>query len=418
MREQTGEACIQQQPPTRRSVQRTCPDAASGPCVFLRHATVRIGCSSAASAATWALTTHCGLGSVASSSMVGLAAGVVLPSPLATAAFCGTFAGMSSRAVAPRAADAAVLGGAAAALLVALDATRLLKGVGGRLGTVAALAVLARVATAAELRAAGLLYVPSLAVAATAPKTLLTTVGATVVGAAATRLWAQRLAALLRCTCDTSSALGAPSAPPLTTAGSRREALARRLSNPVASASVVGLCSSLALEPTRTALAASVFAGTFVAMCAPHVLGSMRAILGAAALAGFAQVGLAALCVGGGGKLGAAAAIGVLLLRLLLRAGRAAAAARAERRERCGRRAELRRQLPPGGAPTHGSPPSFRPSSRPPAAARGGEVRTAASETPTGVAVAVAVAAPPHSGEGAAPELRVLLSVTRAVEVC
>ena len=294
----------------------SCPIEASGARAFLCDATVRIGCSSAASAATWALITHCSLGSVASSSVVGLAAGLTLPTPLATAAFCGTFAGMSSRTIAPRVTDAAVLGGAAAAILAALDAsnTRLLKGVGGRLGTVAALAALASIAATAELRAAGLLYVPSLAAAAAAPKALLATVGATVLGSAATRLWARRLAALLFV--STTSALVAPSA------DSRREALARRFSNPVASASVVGLCSSLALGPTRSALAASVFAGTFVAMSAPDTLASTRAILGAAALAGLAQAGLAAVCVGGGGKLGAAAAIGVLLLR----AGRAAAA--------------------------------------------------------------------------------------------
>ena len=294
----------------------SCPIEASGARAFLCDATVRIGCSSAASAATWALITHCSLGSVASSSVVGLAAGLTLPTPLATAAFCGTFAGMSSRTIAPRVTDAAVLGGAAAAILAALDAsnTRLLKGVGGRLGTVAALAALASVAATAELRAAGLLYVPSLAAAAAAPKALLATVGATILGSAATRLWARRLAALLFV--STTSALVAPSA------DSRREALARRFSNPVASASVVGLCSSLALGPTRSALAASVFAGTFVAMSAPDTLASTRAILGAAALAGLAQAGLAAVCVGGGGKLGAAAAIGVLLLR----AGRAAAA--------------------------------------------------------------------------------------------
>ena len=295
----------------------SCPVEASGERAFLRDATVRIGCSAAASATTWALAAHCGLGSVASSSVVGLAAGLTLPTPLATAAFCGTFAGMSSRVIAPRITDAAVLGGAATAILAALDAsnTRLLKGVGGRLGAVAALAVLASVAATAELRAAGLLWRPSLAAAAAAPKALLPTVGATVLGSAATRLWARRLAALLLV--GTTSSLVAPSA------DSRREALALSFSNPVTSASVVGLFSSLALAPTRSrSLAAPVFAGTFVAMSAPDTLASTRAILGAAALAGLAQAGLAAVCVGGGGKLGAAAAIGVTLLR----AARAAAA--------------------------------------------------------------------------------------------
>ena len=75
----------------------SCPVEASGERAFLRDATVRIGCSAAASATTWALVAHCGLGPVASSSVVGLAAGLTLPTPFATAAFCGTFAGMSSR---------------------------------------------------------------------------------------------------------------------------------------------------------------------------------------------------------------------------------------------------------------------------------------------------------------------------------
>lgn len=165
----------------------------------LRESASRVGCSAAAAAATWSLSTSCGLDSVSASSLVGLGAGAALPAPLATSAFCGTFAGMSSRVVAPSALAAAALGGAAAAVLVALDAsdTRVLKGYGGRLGAVAALAGLASIAASAELRAAGLLYQPSLAAAAAAPERLWRTVGATVLGSAATRLWARRLALLL-----------------------------------------------------------------------------------------------------------------------------------------------------------------------------------------------------------------------------
>jgi hypothetical protein len=284
------------------------------PSAFLQNAAVRIACSSGASVATWALVQN-KVSSVAASSVIGLAAGAVLPTPLATAAFCGTFVGMSSPLVAPGVAHAAGLGAAAAAMLATLDATntRLLKGYGGRLGAVAALAAFGSIVATPSLMEAGLLFQPTLAAAAAAPRALATTIGATAIGATAMRLWARHLAVLLL--------VGGSSSPLLLTPSKRAE-LARRLSNPVASASVVGLLASLVVGPSRAAIAASAFAGAFVSMSAPEKLGSSRALLGAAALAGLAQVGLAAVGVGAGGKLGAAAAIGVLVLRSL----RAAAA--------------------------------------------------------------------------------------------
>ena len=161
---------------------------------------------------------------------------------------------------------------------------------------------------------ASLLFQPSLAAAAAAPKALLGTVGATMAGSTAMRLWARRLAFLL---------LVGGSSSPLLATSSKRGALAKRLTNPVASASVTGLVAALMLGPSQGALAASAFAGAFVSMSAPDKLGaSTRAVLGAACLAGIAQVGLAAVGVGAGGKLGAAAALGVLFLSSL----RAAAA--------------------------------------------------------------------------------------------
>lgn len=252
---------------------------------FLTDAAARIACSSAASAGTWALTAKCGVSSVASSSLLGLAAGALLPMPLATAAFCGTFAGMSSQAVLPNAPAAAALGAAAAALLAALDATgtRLLKGYGGRLGAVAALAVVASMAGTPALVSAGLLFDPSFSAAAAAPRPLLGTVSATIAGSAAMRLWARRLALLLL--------VGGTSSPLLST-GSKRAAAARRLSNPVASASITGLLASAVFGPSHAALAASAFAGAFVAMSAPEKLMSNRALLSAAAFAGGAQVKL------------------------------------------------------------------------------------------------------------------------------
>lgn len=275
---------------------------------FLTDASTRIACSSVASAATWTLVTDYNIGSVAASSLIGLIAGVTLPTPLATAAFCGTFAGMSSQVVAPGVGHAAALGAAAAALLATLDATstRVLKGYGGRLGAVAALSAVASIAVTPSLVESGLLFQPSLAAAAAMPKALGASIAVTVAGSAAMRLWARRVVLLL---------LVGGSASPLLSTPSKRAALSRRLSNPVASASVVGLAASIVLGPSRTALAASAFAGTFVSMSAPDKLRSTRGLLGAAAFAGLAQAGLSAVGVGAGGKLGAAAAIGVLVMR-------------------------------------------------------------------------------------------------------
>lgn len=295
---------------------------------FAQNAALRMGCSSAASAATWALIAHRGVGSVMASSAVGLAAGAVLPTPMATAAFCGTFCGMSSKVVAPGALQAAGLGAAAAALLAALDAsnTRVLKGYGGRLGVVAALVATASIAMTPSLRASGLLFQPSLATMM--PNTLMTNIGASVAGSAAMRLWARRLAVLLFV--GSSSSLVQPSTE---TWAARRAALATRLSNPVASASVVGLLASAALGSARSAVAAAAFTGSFVAMSAPTKVDSTRALLGAAALAGYAQAALGAVSIGAGGKLGAAAALGVLLIRMLRMAASATVALRVRYQE-------------------------------------------------------------------------------------
>ena len=232
---------------------------------------LRVGFSSTASAATWMLV-RSGLNSVAASSAVGLVAGVVLPTPLATASFCGTFAGMSSHIVAPTAANAAIIGGAAGTLLTALDAsnTRFLKGYGGRLGATAAFIATASIAANPTLRASGLLYQPA-AAAAAAPEALVTTVGSTVVGFAAMRLWTRCIALLLRNPSTSRSSVdGQP----------RRAALALRLSSPVSSASIVGLVTSTLLGATRPSVVASIFAGTFVAMSAPEkVPGAQRAFI-------------------------------------------------------------------------------------------------------------------------------------------
>ena len=279
---------------------------------FLRDAAVRVGTSSVAAFVTWVLVHRCAVSAVAASSLVGLAAGATLPTPLATAAFCGSFCGMSSRVVAPGAVEVATLGAAAAAILATLDSTnsRILKGYGGRLGVTASLAAVATIAATPSLRSAGLLYQPELARAAfSSPVALRATVVATVLGAAATRGWARGVMRL-----DAAAAGGG--------GGGGGLRLAARVSNPVFSASLTGLAFALALGPSRAAVAASAFAGAFVAMSPPDKLRSTRALLLAAGVAGIAQAALAAVGVGAGGKLGAAAAVGVFAVRVL----RAAAA--------------------------------------------------------------------------------------------
>ena len=275
---------------------------------FMQNAVARIGCSSAAAAATWGLIACCTVSPVVASSIVGVAAGVVLPTPLATAAFCGTFCGMSSRLVTPTAWSAAQLGAMAAMLLAALDAsdTSLLKGYGGRLGVVAALAGTLSVAASQ----AHLLFQPSLAAAAAAPKALISNAWAALLGTMAMRLWARRLAALI--VLGSTSWLVQPTRTP-DDRPSRREWLIIRLSSPVTSASIIGLLAGLLLGSARSSACASVFTGAFVAMSAPDRLRS-KELLGAATLAGFAQAGLASVSVGVGGKLGVAAAIGVHLI--------------------------------------------------------------------------------------------------------
>ena len=277
------------------------------PAATLQTASLRVAASAIAAIATWMLVNVAGCGVVFASSVVGLAAGFGLPTPLATAAFCGSFCGMSSTVVAPGLAQVGLLGTTAGALLATLDATnsRFLKGYGGRLGAAATISALVSIATRPSLRRAGLLYQPELAVAAaSAASRPATTFGvlATVLGAVAMRGWARgvpRMQTVLKLEADVLAQL------------------VTRTSNPVFSASLIGLIAGLAFGSTRPSVAASAFAGAFVAMSPPEKLSGFRALLAAAAFAGVAQVGLSAFCIGGGGKLGAAAVLGVYATRLL-----------------------------------------------------------------------------------------------------
>ena len=182
------------------------------------------------------------------------------------------------------------------------------------LAALASLAGLAAVAATPSLRAAGLLFQPSMAAAAASGPAMRVTIAATVIGAVTMRVWATGVQKV--------SQLGSVDGPPILRDEQRRSEIVGRISNPVFSASVTGLTASIALSPSRGAVAASTFAGAFVAMSPPSKLQSTRGLLVAAALAGLAQAALAPVAVGAGGKLGVASALGVFFVRSL----RAAAA--------------------------------------------------------------------------------------------
>lgn len=74
---------------------------------------------------------------IQASSITGIAASLVLPSPaMVAAAFCGSFAGMSGH-ISSLVPNAAILGGLASIMYYVWDAKKICLGVGGRLGTIA-----------------------------------------------------------------------------------------------------------------------------------------------------------------------------------------------------------------------------------------------------------------------------------------
>lgn len=92
---------------------------------------------------TWWLNTRLGLGPAVASGLVGVLAALILPNELAVAAYTASFAGMSSLAVLsglPMAFTAGVIVG-----VIFILALPVYQGFGGKLGTIAACAVLATV---------------------------------------------------------------------------------------------------------------------------------------------------------------------------------------------------------------------------------------------------------------------------------
>lgn len=95
--------------------------------------------------ATWVLNTQLGLGPAVASGIVGVLAALILPGELAVAAYTSSFAGMSSLSVLsglPMAVCAGTLVG-----VIFILALPVYQGFGGKLGTIAACAVLVTVFT-------------------------------------------------------------------------------------------------------------------------------------------------------------------------------------------------------------------------------------------------------------------------------
>jgi len=92
---------------------------------------------------TWWLNTQLGLGPAVASGIIGVVAALILPGELAVAAYTASFAGMSSVTVLtglPMAAIAGIIVGG-----IFIIALPVYQGFGGKLGTIAASAVLATV---------------------------------------------------------------------------------------------------------------------------------------------------------------------------------------------------------------------------------------------------------------------------------
>ena len=94
-------------------------------------------------AATWWINTQLGLGPAVASGIIGLLAALILPTDLAVATYTASFVGMSS-ALVLTGLPMALIAGIFVGILFAL-ALPVYQGFGGKLGTIAAVAVLATV---------------------------------------------------------------------------------------------------------------------------------------------------------------------------------------------------------------------------------------------------------------------------------
>ena len=251
-----------------------------------------------ATVGTFLINNYLNLGPIKASSIIALAASLVLPEKLALAALCGSFAGMAKLAVIPGGILAsAVLGLLCAAALTLFDHKKWLIGMGGRLGFIAQTACTTQFIITSLLAGGATESAALVGRVASWPKVasqLPQVTTFTVVGALFMKYWKEFFA-------------------------KKSPVHFQRLSTSVAAVGATGLVASFLLPAS---LAGPAFCGSFVTMSAPTKLPSLLSLIGASALAGLSQQAIAGIMLGGwGGRLGTAAFLGVLSYTLLTNAG-------------------------------------------------------------------------------------------------
>jgi hypothetical protein len=258
---------------------------------------------------TYYLNTFTPLGPIQASSVVGIATCLVMPLPLALAAFCGSFAGMAKSAVIPAGGfSVLVLGVVCAGMKGMFEQQKWFLGVGGRLGFIAQCACTLQFVVSSLL-----LKQPIVSSTATAtlvgsfgdPFQVLTRLPAvcasTVAGALFMSFWKEAMAEkVLQKKVDDK----------------KQVKIYERLSNSVAAAGVTGL---LAATLFPTSVAGPAFCGSFIAMSAPSKLETYGSLIGASLMGGVCQQAMSGVLLGGwGGRLGTASLLGVLSYRFLV----------------------------------------------------------------------------------------------------
>lgn len=236
---------------------------------------------------TFVLNNYLNLGPIKASSVAALVATMILPEKLATAALCGSFAGMAKVAVIPGLTPSALLGLLCAVLLSLFDYKKWLLGMGGRLGLIAQCACTSQFIFSSIFLSVATTSSPEAALIGRVSNwkqvvLQLPQVSAfTVIGALFMKYWKKFLAGT-----------------------------SKQLSTSVAAVGATGLVSSILLPASFVGPA---FCGSFVAMSAPSKLPTVVSLIWASVLAGISQQALAGVMLGGwGGKLGTAAFMGVL----------------------------------------------------------------------------------------------------------
>lgn len=268
---------------------------------IVRDSMAQICSVTAGTVATYALHNYlAAMGPVQASSIVAIASTLLLKEKLALPALCGSFAGMVSTTINPTFWLAFSLGIICAGVLTLFDKKAWFVGYGGRLGFISQCAC-TLLFLLKELLAWFFGSTPLITMLAdfslyqTITVTeLLYVILFSVVGALFMRLWKHVTATKL------------PS----------------RLSNSVAAVGMTGLIGGF----FPSIVGGPAFCGSFVAMASPTILPDLFSLVLASVLAGASQLALTGFLLGGwGGKLGAAAFMGVVLYLWLTRATNAVA---------------------------------------------------------------------------------------------